>query len=176
MTTTHRGRPDASEFAPFYAGYVAEVPDGEILEVIRRGATDFATTLATIPEARGDHRYADGKWSIRELLGHIIDTERVFSYRTLRIARGDATPLPGFDQDPYVLTSGAQQRTIGSLAAELAAVRASTIALLDSLPDEAWTRVGTASGHPVSARAMAYITAGHAEHHLEILRSRYLVR
>ena len=148
--------------------------EGEILEVIRRGAEDLATTLATIPEERGDHRYADGKWSIRELLGHIIDTERIFSYRTLRIARGDATPLPGFDQDPYVLASGAPQRTIASLAAELAAVRASTIALLESLPDEAWTRIGSASGHPVSARALAYITAGHAQHHLQILRSRYL--
>ena len=175
MTTTHRGRPDASEFAPYYAGYVAAVPDGDIIEVIRRGAEDLATTVATIPEDRGDHRYADGKWSIRELLGHVIDAERIFSYRLLRVARGDATPLPGFDQDPYVLTSGAQQRSVASLAAELAAVRASTIALLESLPDDAWTRGGTASGHPVSARALAYITAGHAEHHLQILRSRYLV-
>jgi uncharacterized damage-inducible protein DinB len=130
--------------------------------------------LAELPDARGDHRYAEDKWSIRQLVGHVSDAERNFTYRARRIARGDATPLAAFDENAYAETAGSERRTLSSLAAELKAVREATLALFSSLPDDAWTRTGTASGKMVSVRALAYIAAGHAQHHLKILKERYL--
>lgn len=167
-------RPDASEFAPFYAGYVASVPEGDIVTVLRRGGDEWQTALAELPEARADYRYAEGKWSIRQLIGHVSDAERIFTYRALRIARGDKTPLAAFDENAYVETAGSERRTLSALSEELRVVREATIALFNSLPDEAWGRTGTASDKPVSVRALAYITAGHAQHHLKIMRERYL--
>jgi uncharacterized damage-inducible protein DinB len=174
MTVAAASRPDATEFAPFYAGYVAAVPEGDILSILRRGGSEWETVLATLPEARADYRYAEGKWSIRQVVGHLSDAERIFSYRALRIARGDQSPLASFDENAYAETAGSDRRTLSALAAELKIVREGTIALFNSLPEEAWTRTGTASGKTVSVRALAYITAGHAEHHLKILRERYL--
>jgi hypothetical protein len=174
MTAVAAHRPDASEFAPYYGRYVAAVPEGDIVSLLRRDRDEWQSTIANLPESKGDHRYADDKWSIRQVIGHVSDTERVFSYRAFRIARGDQTPLASFEQDDYVKTAGSEQRTLSSLAAELLAVRESTLALFTSLPDEAWMRTGTASGNTVSVRALAYITAGHAQHHLRILREQYL--
>jgi len=174
MTVAAATRPEATEFAPFYAGYVAAVPEGDIINILRRGGDEWQSVLAELPEARGDHRYADGKWSIRQLVGHVSDAERIFAYRALRIARGDQSPLASFDENAYAETAGSDRRTLSALAAELRVVRESTVALLSSLPDDAWTRTGTASGKTVSVRALAYITAGHAQHHLKILRERYL--
>ena len=174
MTVAAATRPEATEFAPFYAGYVAAVPEGDIINILRRGGDEWQSVLAELPEARGDHRYADGKWSIRQLVGHVSDAERIFTYRALRVARGDTTPLAAFDENAYAETAGSERRTLSALAEELKAVRAATVALFTSLPDDAWTRTGTASGKTVSVRALAYITAGHAQHHLKILRERYL--
>jgi len=174
MTVAAATRPEATEFAPFYAGYVAAVPEGDIINILRRGGDEWQSVLAELPEARGDHRYADGKWSIRQLVGHVSDAERIFAYRALRIARGDQSPLASFDENAYAETAGSDRRTLSALAAELRVVRESTVALLSSLPDDAWTRTGTASGKTVSVRALAYITAGHAQHHLKILHERYL--
>ncbi len=174
MTATAARRPDASEFSSYYGRYIAAVPEGDILAVLRHDRDEWQTMIAELPEARGGDRYATDKWSIREVIGHVSDAERVFSYRAFRIARADRTPLASFDQDEYVKTAGSDHRTLSSLASELLAVRESTLSLFVSLPDEAWMRTGTASDNPVSVRALAYITAGHAQHHLKILREKYL--
>jgi hypothetical protein len=173
MSTAPRSRPDTSEYAPYYHTYVSAVPDGDIVQVLRETGRELADALRAIPEARGSFRYGEGKWSIREVVGHVSDTERVFAYRALRMGRGDATPLASFDENVYVPTSGAEQRTLADLVGELAVVRDATVRLLEPLPDEAWTRRGTASGKEFSVRALAYIIAGHPLHHLRILRERY---
>jgi uncharacterized damage-inducible protein DinB len=167
-------RPDATEFAFFYSGYVAGVPEGDIVTILRRGGDEWQAVLAELPESRADYRYAEGKWSIKQVIGHVSDAERIFTYRALRIARGDQSPLASFDENAYAETAGSDRRTLSALAAELRVVREATVALFNSLPDESWTRTGTASGKTVSVRALAYITAGHARHHLKILRERYL--
>jgi hypothetical protein len=173
MTTSLSGRPEATEFPQFYAGYVAKVPTGDILAVLRQSKDELASTLGPIPEAKGGHRYAEGKWTVKTLIGHMIDAERIFSYRALRIARGDATPLPGFEENRYAEVAGSDSRTVADLVSELLDVRASTIRLFDSLPDDAWVRRGTVNNGQVSVRALGYITVGHARHHLGILRDRY---
>ena len=173
MTTTLRARPDASEYAPFYHGYVTMVPDGDVVELVRSTGREVLEALGRIPETRGDHRYGPEKWTIREVIGHLIDAERIFTYRALRVARGDRTPLAAFDENEFVKTAGSEARTLASLTRELGAVREATAQLFESLPDEAWGRSGIASGKDVSLRALAYITTGHAMHHLRILRERY---
>ncbi len=170
---TQRVRPSATEFPPFYSGYVASVPAGDILTILRDGKTELASTLGAVEESKGDHRYADGKWTVKTLLGHMIDAERIFSYRALRVARGDATPLPGFEENDYAQTAGSDARTVADLVSELLDVRASTIRLFDSLPDDAWARRGTVNSGVVSVRALSYIVVGHAQHHLRVLRERY---
>jgi len=174
MTAVAARRPDATEYSNYYGRYIAAVPEGDVMAVLRRDRDEWQTMIAELTESRGGHRYAKDKWSIREVIGHVSDTERVFSYRAFRIARGDKTPLASFDQDEYVKTANSDRRTLSSLAAELLSVRESTLALFTALPDEAWTRTGTASDNPVSVRALAYITAGHAQHHLKIVREQYL--
>ena len=129
--------------------------------------------LRAVPESRAGYRYAPGKWTLAEMMVHVADTERVMSYRLLRIARGDQTPLPGFEQDDWVPMSGAATRTLASLATELEAIRAATLALVRGVPPEAWERRGTASGFTFSARALAWVIAGHEQHHLALLRERY---
>ena len=173
MSSTLRARPEASEYAPFYHGYVTAVPDGDIVALLRSSGRELLEALGRIPETRGGHRYGPDKWTIREVVGHLIDAERIFTYRALRVARGDRTPLAAFDENAYVKTAGSDARTLASLTGELAAVREATVRLFESLPDEAWGLSGVASGKDVSLRALAYITTGHATHHLRILRERY---
>jgi len=175
MPTTLRARPDASEYAPFYHGYVEAVPEGDIVELLRSGGQELVDAIGRIPEDRGGFRYGPEKWSIREVLGHLIDAERIFAYRALRVGRGDHTPLASFDENEYVKTAGSDARTIADLVRELRAVRETTVMLFASLPDDAWGLRGVASGKDVSLRALAYITAGHARHHLRILRERYAI-
>ncbi|HEX7977632.1 MAG TPA: DinB family protein [Gemmatimonadaceae bacterium] len=176
MASSLRTRPAASEYAPFYQGYVASVPEGDVVTLLRQSGRELLDAVAAIPEDRGGFRYADGKWSIREVIGHLIDAERIFTYRALRIARGDTTPLAAFDENEYVKTADSDARTLSNLARELGALRESSVQLFESLPDDAWGRFGVASGKDISVRALAYITAGHAMHHLRILRERYGVR
>lgn len=176
MTSTPRyDRPDPSEYAPFYAGYVAKVPEGDLLVTLEAQIGEFFQSLNPITDAKGKFAYAPGKWTIKELLLHVVDAERVFSYRAMRIARGDETPLPGFDEKAWVPQSGANDRTVADLLGEFRAVRTATVALLRHLPADAVTRRGIASGNGVTVRALAWILAGHPMHHLGILRERYLV-
>ena len=167
-------RPDASEYLQYYGKYVDRVPDGDLLQTLRAQLDETLALVRGLPEEQGGHRYAPGKWSIREVVGHVIDAERIFAYRALRIARGDTTPLPGFDENAYAAASEADARTLAGLADELEHVRLSNIAMLRGLSDEALARRGTASDAPVSARALAWIIAGHELHHRGLLRERYL--
>ena len=173
MSPVRDVRPAPTEYAPWYAGYIGRVPDGDIVTLLQQGGEEMASALASIPDDRGDHRYAEGKWSVRTLIGHMIDAERIFAYRAMRIARGDSTPLPGFEENEYARTAGADARSIGGLASEMRVVREGTVRLFESLPDEAWTRSGTVNNAQVSTRALAWITAGHALHHLAVLEERY---
>ncbi|MEO8621002.1 MAG: DinB family protein [bacterium] len=173
MTSTFRARPDATEYPQFYAGYVSRVPDGDIVTVLRQSKEELASALGEIPESKGEYRYADGKWTVRTLIGHMIDAERIFAYRALRLARGDATPLPGFEENDYAITAGSDARSVADLVSELLLARESTTRLFESLPDEAWARRGIVNNGGVSVRALGYIMAGHAKHHLNVLKERY---
>jgi len=166
--------PDAGEYAPFYAGYVARVPAGDILTILDAQLGDTLAVLAGFGEARGDHRYEPDKWSVKEIVGHLADTERIFNYRALRIARGDTTPLSGFDQDVFVAAGRFGARTLESLTRELELVRHSTVALFTGFDDTALARRGTANNVELTPRAAAHIIAGHERHHLAVLRERYL--
>ena len=174
MTNSTPGRPATDEFADWYAGYIGLVPDGDVRDHLRRQANETISLLSGVTDTRASRGYAPGKWSLKELVCHVGDGERVFAYRLLRIARGDATPLPGFEQDDWVPQSGANARSMEGLLLELSTVRGATVQLADSLSPDAWMRRGTASGNPLSARAIAYIIAGHELHHRQIVREKYL--
>jgi uncharacterized damage-inducible protein DinB len=174
--TSSAARPAPDEYAPYYQGYVDKVPAGDIVATLEAERDATLALFATIAEETGAHRYAEGKWSVKELMGHINDTERVFAYRLMRIARGDETPIEGFNQDPYIPTGRFNERTVADLAAEFEHIRAATLDIARNLDDEAWSRAGTANGLRVTARALGYILAGHARHHADILRERYLTR
>jgi uncharacterized protein (TIGR03083 family) len=164
------GRPEPDEYAPFYAGYVAKVPDGDPRAQLARSAEETRRLFDAIGDERAGEPYAPGKWTVKDVVAHLADTERVMAYRALRIARGDATPLAGFDQDAYVRTAGASRRPLSDLLAELSAVRVGSFALFTALDAEAFGRRGTANGAPVSVRALLYIILGHEEHHRGLLR------
>lgn len=167
-------RPEAGEYAPYFERYISLVPDGDIVTVLNEQMDETLGLLRDIPEERAGFRYAPDKWSIKELLGHIIDAERIFAYRALRFARKDETPLPGFEQDDYIEHASYDDCRLSELAAELESVRRSTIFLFKHLAKEAWLRTGTANESEASVRAIAYMIAGHERHHCAILRERYL--
>jgi hypothetical protein len=166
-------RPEPTEYAEFYANYVSKVPGSDVLGVLESQRLQMLQLFAGRSERDGSFRYAPDKWTVKEVLGHITDTERIFTYRALRIARGDQTPLPGFEQDDFVKNGGFGERTLAGLADEFALVRAASIALFRSFPEEAWARRGVASQKEVTVRALAFITAGHQMHHRVILEERY---
>ncbi|HEY6572237.1 MAG TPA: DinB family protein [Candidatus Eisenbacteria bacterium] len=166
-------RPQASEHAPYYGKYTSLVPDGSIVETLRKQMGETAALLAGVPADREEHRYAEGKWSVKEVVGHMADAERVFAYRLLRFSRGDETPLAGFDENTYVPAGAFGARTLRSLAEEFRAIREATIRLIDGLDDRAMSRGGVASDNAVTVRALAWIIAGHELHHAGILRERY---
>lgn len=171
ITTQH---PEVGEYAASFGDYVGRIgEDEDILAVLVTQLDQVLARLDRISEARGDYRYAPGKWSIKEMVGHLSDTERVWAYRALRVGRGDATPLPSFDDQAYVVEVRAGDRTLADLAAEWGDVRRATIALFRNLPSPAWQRRGIASDHTISVRALAYIIAGHVRHHIEVLEARY---
>lgn len=167
-------RPSAAEHAPYYAGYIARVPDGDIVATLRAQLAGTVDVLRALPESAGGRRYAEGKWSVREVLNHMCDTERVFAYRALRFARGDETPLPAFDETLFVARGSADQRTLATMCDEYAAIRAATVFLFDPMTAAEWERKGTANNAVLSVRAAAWICAGHELHHREILKARYL--
>jgi DinB family protein len=167
--------PDRAEAAEFYRTYIDKVPAGDVRLVLADQAGDTLTLLRSISDERSLFRYAPDKWSIRELVGHLNDAERVFSFRAFWFARELAGPLASFEQDAAVPLAMSNARPWDDLLDEFAAIRAATVALFEGLPDAAWDRRGVASGHPVTVRALAYICAGHVAHHLEILRTRYLL-
>jgi hypothetical protein len=167
-------RPRPGELGDYYLGYVALVPEGDVLVELERGLAETRALLARFGEARAGHRYAPGKWSVKEIVGHVIDAERVFAYRALRMARGDRTPLAGFEQDDYVAAAGSDGRALSDLVAELTHLRAASLLFFRSLTAEAWERSGTASDNPFVVCAFPYLLAGHEAHHRRVLAQRYL--
>jgi uncharacterized damage-inducible protein DinB len=166
-------KPGAEEHAPYYGKYIDLVPPGDVIGILRTQIEGTLAALGSVSESRSLHRYADGKWSVREVVGHMIDTERIFGYRALRFARNDRTPLPGFEQDDYIPAAQFDHRPWEGLVRELEAVRRSTLCFFEGLDEAAWMRRGPANGQEVSVRALAYIIAGHELHHMSILRQRY---
>jgi hypothetical protein len=167
-------RPRPEEMPAYYLGYLAAVPVPELFAALEHGDTRFADLLERVGEERAGHRYAPGKWSIREVLQHVIDTERIMAYRALRFARHDETPLPGFDENAYAAVCDADRRTLADLVGEAERLRRSTIDLFTSFTPQMLRRQGIASGHTVSVRAIGWIIAGHAAHHRSIIHQRYL--
>lgn len=167
-------RPGADEYDTFYAGYVARVPDGDLVTILDEQIGHTCALFDRVPPEREDHAYAPGKWSIKEVVGHLADAERVLSYRALRIGRGDSTEMPGFEEDAYVSAAGFGRHSLDDLVRDLRTVRRATVALFRGFDAEAWTRRGIANGAAVSVRALACIVAGHELHHRAILEERYL--
>ena len=168
--------PQSDEYAEFYAGYVQRVPAGTDLTVLLSGQPEaLRALLQNVTDEQASVRPAPAEWSVKEVIGHIADTERVFAYRLLRIARGDQTPLPGFDQNEFVNATDFNRRSLASLLDEFEFQRRSNMLLAASLTDEEIDRRGTASGNPVSARALLHILAGHVLHHIESLKTDYRV-
>jgi uncharacterized damage-inducible protein DinB len=169
--------PAPDEYAPAFAGYVARVAgvDDPLRELTSQRAK-VVERLAKLSDEQASFRYAPDKWSIKDLVGHLSDAERVFAYRMLRIGRGDTTPLSGFEEGDYARAAQSDRRQFGELLAEWSVVRAATMALASSLPEAAWANVGTSNNASMSARALLYIILGHTEHHLGVLGDRYGVR
>ncbi len=167
-------KPLNTEYGPYYKNYIQNVDGVDILGSLRRQKDNSETFLKSIPHDKWDFAYAPGKWTLKELWVHIIDTERIMTYRALRIARGDQTVLPGFEQDDYIPASQANLRTPDSIIQEYLSTREATLSLFENLPIEAFERIGKASGHPASVLSLAYIICGHQMHHEKIINERYL--
>ncbi len=164
-------RPDTTEYAEYYKNYIARVPDGPLTDFLTQQAKQYRHLLGKVSDHDASAPTAPGKWSIKQVLGHICDTERVMAYRALRFARGDSKELHGFEQDDYVREAASNSRTLPDLLDEFDSVRQATVALLKSLPPGADTRAGLANGNRVTVRALAYIAGGHAQHHFELLKA-----
>jgi len=173
-TATASLRPQPGEYAPYYDRYISLVPGSDVLAALEDQRRQMLLLLSGRTESDGDLRYAPEKWSLKEVLGHISDTERIMSYRALRISRGDATPLEGFEQDDYVRNGPFARRPLADLIEDYIAVRRATISLFRNLDEAAWTRRGVASKNEVTVRALAFIIAGHELHHRKILEEKYL--
>ena len=168
-------RPERTEYDPYYEHYISLVADSDIIDVLAAQPTKLQDILTAMPEEKGEFRYENGKWSIKELLGHLIDGERMFAYRLFRISRGDGTPIEGFEQDGYIENAHSNDRSFADLLEEFSLLRRANMIFFKNLSDEAWARVGTANNAKISVRALIYIMAGHIEHHLAILKERYQV-
>jgi len=171
------GRPQPGEYAPYYDRYISlivqQAPGEDILDTLDQQRRQTMLLLCSRDDEDGDYRYAPGKWSAKEVLGHVCDTERIFAYRALRIARADATPLAGFEQDDYVRYGPFAHRPLADLVEDFIAVRRATLSLLRNLDEPAWMRRGIANESELSVRALAYIIAGHELHHRRILEEKY---
>jgi uncharacterized damage-inducible protein DinB len=174
MSATAPARPEANEYNPYYEKYIALVPDMDVVETLERQIDDTLALLREVTEERAAHRYEPGKWSIKQVVGHLVDAERIFAYRALAIARGDVKPLPGMDPDEYMTVANFDARTLADLLEELAHVRRSNVHMFRAFDADAWARRGVASDSEVTVRALAHIMAGHETHHVKIIRERYL--
>ncbi|HEU4928310.1 MAG TPA: DinB family protein [Candidatus Krumholzibacteria bacterium] len=172
MTTAVR--PLESEYAEYYRRYVSQVPEGDIVATLRSQMEETSRVLGAVPAARTDYRYAPGKWSLHEVVGHVVDMEWVFTARALSFARGLAAPMPGVEQEEFVAAAQFGRQSWPNLLEQWRHLRTATALFYESLDEEAWKRAGIASGYSVSVRALAYITAGHERHHLGVIRERYL--
>jgi len=166
-------RPGPTEYPSYFEKYVSKVQGGDVLSQLESQRVQTAQLFAASTERDGNFRYAPDKWTIKEIVGHLCDSERIFSYRALCIARGDQTPLPGFEQDDYIKNGNFAEQALADLVQEYGLVRVATLALLRSFNAEAWSRRGTASDRPITVRALAFVIAGHELHHREILKERY---
>ena len=162
-----------TEYAPYYGTYIKKAPPGDLFATFERQSRAVASLPSLLDESGEMARYAPGKWSVRELIGHLVDAERVFGYRAFCISRGDKAALPSFDEDHYVAAAGEHERPLSEIAADFVAMRTVNLRLFRTLGPEQWARMGTASQNPVSVRAIAYMMAGHVEHHATVLRERY---
>ena len=163
-----------NEYSQFNATYINAFENVELLEELEISLHDFIRFVREIPMDKFDYRYAEGKWTIKDIIQHIIDAERIFAYRALRISRNDPTPLPGFEENDYVENTDANSRSIQELLTELSAVRHSNLLLFKSFSNEQLTRMGTASNHPISVRALGFLIIGHQKHHQKVFQERYL--
>jgi DinB family protein len=168
-------RPPETDYAAPYASYVSLVPEDDVLEAIERQSSETQKLLASLDDARAAFRYAEGKWSIKEVVGHLSDAERIMSYRALAIARGETQSLPGFDENDYMRYARFDDWRLGDLAEQYALGRRANIVFVRNLPADAWDRRGVANDTPITVRALAYIIVGHERHHLKVLKERYLV-
>ncbi len=167
------GRPEADEIPPHFVGYISKVTESDPVAALAAQIDVTAALLRGLSEADALQRYAPGKWSVKEVVGHLADTERIMAYRALRVARGDETPLPGFDENAYVPPAKFDARPLADLLTDFRTVRSATLALFRSFDADAWRRRGTASGKPISVRAVGFMIPGHERHHVEILKTRY---
>ena len=174
MSTRTRTRPQPDETSKYFQLYTSQVPEGDIVQLLRAQIDESLALLGSISEERAEHRYQPDKWTIKEVVGHVTDIEWAFTYRVMRFARGDQTPLPGVDQDVLVPGADFSTRTLASLADEWRHLRAANTVLFDSLTDEALQRTGVASDSEFSVRGILYVIAGHELHHMRVLRERYL--
>lgn len=165
--------PAVDEYAPFYASYISRVHESDPVALLARQPDMLRAACVGLTDAAAHFRYAPGKWSVKQVLGHLSDAERILSYRLFRIGRGDATPLSGFDENVYVDASGSDERALSALMEDFERARASTLRIVEGMTPDAWDRRGVANGAPVSARALLFIIGGHVEHHCAILRERY---
>ena len=175
MTEAFRAiRPKPDEHLAYYSTYIDRVPDGDIVDTLSRQIPETIAFLKSIPESKVDYQYAPGKWTIRQIVGHLADGERVFQYRAFRFSRADATPVPGFDENLYVDNAPFKNVSMEKLVAELEYLRRASIYMLSNLDAEAMGRVGVANGNPITVRALAFIMAGHETHHVQVMKDRYL--
>ncbi|HKP86408.1 MAG TPA: DinB family protein [Blastocatellia bacterium] len=174
MSSSLITRPSDAEYAPYYGRYIGLVPEGDIIRTLGQQLEDTLSLLGGVSESQAGHRYAPDKWSIKEVVGHVIDTERIFAYRALRFARNDKAPIEGFDQDEFARNGMFDERKLADLAEEFEHVRRANLLLFRSLSEETLGRRGVASENEVSVRALLYIIAGHERHHIEVLKTRYL--
>ncbi len=167
-------RPAPTEYAPYYAGYVEKVPVGDILYILTQQGHRTLALLDKVAEERAEHRYAPGKWSIKEVVGHLLDTERLFTFRALWFARQDPSPQPGMDEDDWVVAGRFHQRSLADLLSEYRTVRAASLALFQGLTPPMWLRRGVANNVEFTVRSLPFIMAGHERHHVQVLQEKYL--
>ena len=165
----------ATDYAPAFAGYVSLVPEEDVVSVIEQQSSETQKLIASLDEGRAMYRYAEGKWSVKEVIGHLTDAERVFGYRALCISRGDKNSLPGFDENEYMRNANFDDWRVGDLAESYALTRRANIVMFRNLREDVWDRRGVANNNEITVRALAYVIAGHERHHLKVLRERYQI-